>query len=66
MQEDDRRGDPVLKWLAVAVPGMSAGTGWAATAGWPPLNRVLAGIATGVAIYALIHFAIKLMNRNRK
>jgi hypothetical protein len=45
---------------------MSAGIGWAATAGWPPLNRVLAGIATGVAIYALIHFAIKLMNRNRK
>ena len=63
--QDDRRGDAVLKWIAVAVPGISAGIGWTATAGWPPLNRVLAGIATGLVIYAFIHFAMKALNRNR-
>lgn len=63
--QDHRHEDAVLKWIAVAVPGLSAGIGWAATEGWPPLNRVLAGIATGLVIYALIHFVLKAMNRNR-
>jgi hypothetical protein len=57
------RGDAVLKWLAVAVPGISAGISWTATAGWPAVNRILVGIAVGVVIYALIHFALKGMNR---
>ena len=63
--QDPRHEDPRLLWIAVAVPGLSAGIGWAATEGWPPLNRVLAGIATGLVIYALIHFVLKAMNRNR-
>ena len=57
-------GDSVLKWLAVVVPGISAGLGWTAAAGWPPMNRVLAGVAVGVVIYAVIHFAMKALNRN--
>jgi hypothetical protein len=57
-------GDSVLKWLAVVVPGISAGLGWSATAGWPPMNRILAGIAVGVVIYAVIHFVMKALNRN--
>ena len=57
-------GDAVLKWLTVAVPGIFAGLGWTATSGWPPMNRVLAGVAVGLVIYAVIHFAIKALNRN--
>jgi hypothetical protein len=63
---NDDHGDAVLKWLAVVVPGMSAGIGWAATTGWPPVNRILAGIAIGVLIYALIHFAMKTLGKNRR
>ena len=60
----NKGGDPVLKWRAIAVPGIFAGLGWTATAGWPPMNRILAGVAVGVGIYAVIHFAIKALNRN--
>jgi hypothetical protein len=57
----DRRGDGVSSWLALAVPGMTAGVGWAATEGWPAWNRVLAAVAVGLVIYALIHLAIKAL-----
>ena len=63
MQDGDG-GSDVLKWLALAVPGLSAGIGWAATAGWPPVSRVVAAIAIGLAIYAVIHFVMKAMSRN--
>lgn len=56
-------GDAVLKWLAVAVPGIFAGLGWTAASGWPLAYRVLAGIAVGIAIYAVIHFVLKAMRK---
>ncbi len=63
--QQNRSGDALLKWVALAVPGISAGIGWTATAGWPPLYRILWGVAVGVAIYALIHFLIKGRSGNR-
>jgi hypothetical protein len=62
----DRQGDGVLTWIALAVPGMTAGLGWAATDGWPAWNRVLAAAAVGLAIYAVIHIAIKGIRANRR
>jgi hypothetical protein len=60
-----REANALLKWLAVAVPGLSAGIGWTAASGSPPLIRVAWGIAVGVAIYALLHFLLKgVGNRN--
>jgi hypothetical protein len=56
---EDREGNAVLKWLAVAVPGLSAGIGWTAAAGSPPLVRFAWGIAVGLVIYALLHFYLK-------
>ena len=63
---DKQRGaDGLLKWLAVTVPGLSAGIGWTAASGSPPLLRIAWGIAVGVAIYALLHFLLKAVgNRN--
>ena len=63
MQQD--RGGDLLRWVAIAVPGISAGIGWTATAGWPPLYRILWGVAVGVAIYALIHLVIKAATGKR-
>jgi hypothetical protein len=57
--QDDRGGNPVLKWLAVVVPGLAAGLGWTATAGSPPLLRFVWSIAVGLVIYALLHFFLK-------
>jgi len=63
--QQDRGGDALLKWVAIAVPGISAGIGWTAAAGWPPLYRILWGVAVGVAIYALIHLVIKAATGKR-
>ncbi len=62
----DRRGDGVLTWVALAVPGMTAGLGFAATEGWPVWNRALAGVAVGLVVYAALHFAIKGVKGNRR
>jgi hypothetical protein len=63
--QDDRDTSALLKWLAVAVPGLSAGIGWAAAEGYPPLARALCGVAAGVTIYALLHWLLKGGRRNR-
>ena len=63
---DDRREDGVLTFLAVAVPGLFAGTSWGATGGWPWWNRVLVGVSVGLVVYAAIHLAIKGIRRNRR
>jgi len=60
----DRHGDGVLTWVALAVPGMTAGLGFAATEGWPIWNRVLAAVAAGLVVYAALHFAIKGVKGN--
>lgn len=64
--DGNRRGDGVLTWVALAVPGMTAGVGWAATDGWPAWNRVLAAVAVGLVIYAVIHFAIRGIRGDRR
>jgi len=66
VMDGNRRGDGVLTWVALAVPGMTAGLGWAATDGWPTWNRVLAAAAVGLVIYAVIHFVIKGIRPNRR
>jgi hypothetical protein len=63
--DKERGADALLKWLAVVVPGLSAGTGWTAASGSPPLIRVAWGIAVGVAIYALLHLLLRAVG-NRK
>jgi hypothetical protein len=57
--QKDPQGHAVLKWLAVAVPGLSAGLGWTAASGSAPLVRVAWGIAVGLVIYALLHLLLK-------
>lgn len=57
-------GDAVLKWLAVALPGIFAGLGWTAASSWPLVYRVLAGISVGIVIYAVIHFVLETMRRD--
>jgi hypothetical protein len=64
--QDDRRFDGARTWAAVAVPGIFAGISWAATEGWPLWNRILAGVAVALVIYAAIHFAIKGIKGNRR
>ena len=61
--QDERRGDGVLTWAAVAVPGIFAGVGWAATEGWPVWYRILAGTAAALVIYAAIHLLLKGVKR---
>lgn len=59
--EDDRRAGGALGWAAIAVPGIFAGLGWAATEGWPLWNRVLAGTAAALVVYAAIHLLLRGM-----
>lgn len=63
MQRD--RDDGVLGWVAVAVPGIFAGIGWAATDGWPLLSRILAGTAAALVVYAAIHFLVRGVKRTK-
>jgi hypothetical protein len=60
---NDRPGDALLRWVAMIVPGMSAAVAWKVTEGLPLLNRFAVGIALGLLIYAVIHFAIKGFRR---
>lgn len=60
----DRDGNALLKWAAVAVPGLAAGVGWTAAAGHPAPVRVLCGVAAGCALYAVLHFVLKRSKRN--
>lgn len=63
---DERRGDGVLRWAAIAVPGIFAGVGWAATEGWPLFNRILAGVAAALVVYAAIHLLLKGSKGNER
>lgn len=63
---DDRRTNGVLGWAAVVVPGIFGGVGWAATEGWPFVNRVLAGVATALVVYAAIHLLVRGLKRERR
>jgi hypothetical protein len=51
--------DALLKWLSVVLPGLLAGVSWPASEGLPWLNRVAIAVAVGVALYAVIHFAVR-------
>ena len=61
----DRDGNALLKWAALAVPGLAAGIGWAAASGYPAPVRVLCGVAAGVTVYALLHFLLAGLKRNQ-
>jgi hypothetical protein len=63
MRSDRRRND-VLGWVAVAVPGIFAGLGWAATDGWPLANRVVTSVAAALVVYAALHWLLKGLRRN--
>jgi hypothetical protein len=60
----DRDGNALLKWAALAVPGLAAGIGWTAASGYPAAVRVLCGVAAGCTIYALLHCFLKGRKRN--
>jgi hypothetical protein len=57
------KGDEWLRWFSFIVPGMSAALAWKVTAGLPLLNRFASGIAIGLVIYVILHFAIKGFKR---
>lgn len=59
------RGSGVLGWAAVAVPGIFASLGFAFTAGWPLVNRVLVGVAAGLVVYAALHWLLDGRPRNK-
>jgi len=52
------------KWLALVVPGLSAGIGWSVTAGWALPFRIVCGVAVGATIYGVIHLLLKGAGRN--
>jgi hypothetical protein len=56
--DDEKKGDQWLRWVSLIVPGMSAGLAWSATEGLPLVSRFATGIALGLVIYAVVHFAI--------
>jgi hypothetical protein len=58
-----QKGDEWLRWVSLILPGMSAALAWKVTAGLPLLNRFASGIALGLVIYAIVHFAIKGFKR---
>lgn len=62
--QDDRRNNGALRWAALAVPGIFAGISWAGTEGWPLWNRILAGIAAALVVYAAIHLLLKGVKGN--
>jgi hypothetical protein len=62
---DDRGSGALLKWLALAVPGLFAGLGWSAASGNPTWIRLLCGVAAGATIYALLHLLLKRTDRDR-
>ena len=53
------------RWAALAIPGLSASVGWAATSGWAPIYRFLWGVAVGLAVYALVHFLFESAGRRK-
>jgi hypothetical protein len=58
-----KQNDALLRWVSLAVPGMLAALAWKVTEGLPLLNRLASGIAIGLAIYAIVHLAIKGFKR---
>ena len=58
-----KQNDAWVRWVSLVVPGMSAALAWQVTEGLPLLNRLASGIAIGLAIYAIVHFAIKGFKR---
>lgn len=61
----DRRRNGVLGWLAVAVPGMFAGFGFAFTEDWPLANRVLTSVAAALVVYAALHWLLRRPPRSK-
>lgn len=58
-----RLNDSWLRWVSLVVPGMSAAVAWKVTDGLPLVNRFASGIAIGLVIFAIVHFAIRGFNR---
>lgn len=59
MNQDGSGSDGLLRLLSMLVPGLMAGITWPATAALPWPNRVVIGVAVGVALFAAIHYAVR-------
>lgn len=57
--------ESLLKWLSVVLPGTLAGVTWPATIGLPWLNRVAIAVAVGLALFTVVHFAVRAALRDR-
>jgi hypothetical protein len=58
-----KQDDGWLRWVSLVVPGISAALAWKATEGLPIANRLASGIAIGLVIFVVIHFAIRAFKR---
>lgn len=58
-----KSNDAWLRWVSLVVPGMFAALAWKVTEGLPLVNRFASGIAIGLVIFAIVHFAIKGFNK---
>jgi hypothetical protein len=54
-----KSNDAWLRWVSLVVPGMFAALAWKVTDGLPLVNRFASGMAIGLVIFAIVHFAIK-------
>lgn len=58
-----KSNDAWLRWVSLVVPGMFAALAWQLTDGLPLVNRFASGIAIGLVIFVIVHFAIKGFNK---
>lgn len=58
-----RQNNPWLAWTAGVAPGLATALTWPATEGWPLIDRVAAGIAAGLAIFAVVYLVAKARER---
>jgi len=58
-----KSNDTWLRWVSLVVPGTFAAAAWKVTDGLPLVNRFASGIALGLVIFVIVHFAIKGFNK---
>jgi hypothetical protein len=63
MKSGDSGNETLIKWAALAVPGLTAGLTWPATEGRVWVERIAIGVAIALAVYAVIHLAVRVSRR---
>jgi len=58
-----KSNDAWLRWVSLVVPGMFAALAWKVTDGLPLANRFASGIAIGLVIFVVVHFAMRAFNK---